>query len=87
VSEPGVDVTSGREPALPPIPMTFNLADIWEAVAPRVPDRTAVVCGEVRRTYAELDDRATRLAHWMIDHGVGPGQHVGLYLTNGPEYF
>ncbi len=29
---------------------TFNLADIWEAVAPLVADRTAVVCGDVRRT-------------------------------------
>jgi acyl-CoA synthetase (AMP-forming)/AMP-acid ligase II len=69
------------------VPATFNLADIWEATAARVPDRIAVVCGQVRRTYAELDDRATRLAHWMLDHGVQPGQHVGLYLTNGPEYF
>ena len=69
------------------VPATFNLADIWEAMAERVPDRIAVVCGDVRRTYAELDDRATRLAHWMIDQGVRPGQHVGLYLTNGPEYF
>jgi 3-oxocholest-4-en-26-oate---CoA ligase len=65
---------------------TFNLADIWEAVAPRVADRTAVVCGDVRRSYAELDARATRLAHWMADQGVAPGQHVGLYLTNCPEY-
>ena len=70
-----------------PIPATFNLADIWEAVAPRVPERTAVVCDGVRRTYAELDDRATRLAHWMADQGVAPGQHVGLYLTNSAEYF
>jgi 3-oxocholest-4-en-26-oate---CoA ligase len=70
-----------------PVPATFNLADIWEATAPRVPDRIAVVCGDVRRTYAELDDRATRLAHWMIAQGVQPGQHVGLYLTNCPEYF
>ena len=46
-----------------------------------------MVCGDVRRTYAELDERANRLAHWMADQGVAPGQHVGLYLTNGTEYF
>jgi acyl-CoA synthetase (AMP-forming)/AMP-acid ligase II len=68
-------------------PATFNLADLWEAVVPRVADRVAVVCDGERRTYAELDERATRLAHWMLDQGIEPGQHVGLYLTNSPAYF
>jgi len=67
-------------------PETFNLADIWQAVAHQVPDRTAAVCGEVRRTYAALEERSNRLAHWLVDQGVEPGQHVGLYLTNGVEY-
>jgi acyl-CoA synthetase (AMP-forming)/AMP-acid ligase II len=65
---------------------TYNLADLWEAVSDRVPDRTAVVCGDVRRSYAELEERSNRLAHWLVDQGVEPGQHVGLYLTNGVEY-
>ena len=64
----------------------FNLADLWEMVADAVPERIAVVCGEVRRSYRELDERATRLAHWMRAQGVQPGQHVGCYLHNGPEY-
>ncbi len=67
-------------------PMTFNLADLWEAVADHVPERTALVCGERRVTYAELDDRATRLAHWFQQKGVGQGDFVGLQLLNGPEY-
>ena len=67
-------------------PTTFNLADIWESVADLVPERPAAVCGEIRRTYAELEDRANRLAHWLVGRGVEPGQHVGLYLTNGVEY-
>ncbi len=44
------------------------------------------MCGDVRRTYAELEERANRLAHWMLEQGVEPGQHVGLYLMNGIEY-
>ena len=55
---------------MPSVPATFNLADIWESTAERVPERIAVVCDGVRRTYGELDDRATRLAHWMLDQGV-----------------
>jgi acyl-CoA synthetase (AMP-forming)/AMP-acid ligase II len=67
-------------------PRSFNLADIWEAVADRVPERTAVVCGKTRLTYAQLEARANRLAHWLVDHGVRPGDHLGLYLVNGAEY-
>jgi acyl-CoA synthetase (AMP-forming)/AMP-acid ligase II len=65
---------------------SFNLADLWEAVADLVPERTAAVCGDVRRSYAELEERSNRLANWMAAQGVEPGQHVGLYLTNGIEY-
>jgi len=65
---------------------SFNLADLWEVVSDHVPDRTAAVCGDTRMTYRELEARANRLAHWMLDHGVEPDQHVGLYLTNGIEY-
>jgi acyl-CoA synthetase (AMP-forming)/AMP-acid ligase II len=68
------------------VPRTFNLADVWEAVSDRVPERTAAVCDGTRRTYAELEERANRLAHWMVARGVEPHQHVGLYLTNGIEY-
>ena len=64
----------------------FNLADLWERVADVVPARTAIVCGSSRLTYAELDQRATRLAHGLVSLGVGRGDHVGLYLYNCPEY-
>lgn len=65
---------------------TFNLADIWEAVADRVTDREAVTCGERRLTYGELEERANRIANHLASEGVGRGDHVGLYLMNGPEY-
>ncbi len=69
-----------------PIPSTFNFADLWEAVAARVPERTALVCGDRRLTYAEVEERANRLAHPLAAGGVGPGDHVGLFLRNGTEY-
>src|SRR5215216_3301827 len=64
----------------------FNLADLWEATADTVPDRVALVVGDRRLTYRELDDRATRLANWMAAEGFGPGEHVALLLWNGTEY-
>jgi acyl-CoA synthetase (AMP-forming)/AMP-acid ligase II len=65
---------------------TFNLADVWEAVVPRVADREALVCDGRRLTYAQVEARANQLADFLREQGVGPGDHIGLYLVNGPEY-
>lgn len=64
----------------------FNIADMYEMVADKVPGRDALVCGEQRATFAELDERANRLAHYLAARGVGVGDHVGLYLYNCNEY-
>ena len=66
--------------------MEFNLADLFESVADAVPEREALICEDKRVTYAELDARASRLAHAMQKAGIGQGDHVGLYLYNGVEY-
>jgi acyl-CoA synthetase (AMP-forming)/AMP-acid ligase II len=66
--------------------MQFNLADLWECVVDAVPDRDALVCGSTRLTYAEADRRINRLAHHLAAQGIGPGDHVALYLHNGVEY-
>ena len=64
----------------------FNIADMYEIVADKVPARDALVCGEQRATFAQLDERANRLAHYLAAQGVGAGDHVGLYLYNCNEY-
>ena len=64
----------------------YNLADLWEKVADTVGDREAMVCGERRLTFAVAEERANRLAHALAARGVGPGDHVALYLYNGTEY-
>ncbi|HZQ57000.1 MAG TPA: acyl-CoA synthetase [Acidimicrobiales bacterium] len=66
--------------------MEFNLADLFECVADRVGDRTAVVWGDRRLTYRELDERATRLAHALQASGVGHGDHVGVHMYSRPEF-
>jgi acyl-CoA synthetase (AMP-forming)/AMP-acid ligase II len=66
--------------------MQFNLADLFEAIADAVPDRTAVIFGERRLTYRDLDERANRCAHALAALGVEPGTHVGLYLRSCPEF-
>ncbi len=66
--------------------MTFNLADLFEAVVDRVPDREALIVGERRLTFSQLDERSNRLAHALLAAGVRSGEHVGLHMMNGTEY-
>src|SRR5438477_11855238 len=65
----------------------FNIADLFELVADTVPDREAVVCGDRRLTYRQLDQRATMLAHALQQElGIRPGDHVGLQLYDSTEH-
>ncbi|MBK6669620.1 MAG: acyl-CoA synthetase [Actinobacteria bacterium] len=66
---------------------TYNFADVWESVVDRVADRVALVCEGRELTYASIEERSNRLAHVLAESGVGPGDHVGVYLRNCPEYF
>lgn len=66
--------------------ITYNIADLYESLADAYADREAVVCGDTRWSYAELDAEANRLAHHLAGAGVGAGDHVGLHLYNGAEY-
>ena len=66
--------------------MEFNIATLMESIADVIPDNEAVVSGDVRLTYKQLDERANRFAHVLKGQGIGPGDHVGLYLFNGNEF-
>src|SRR5437763_10712031 len=66
--------------------MAFNIADLFEYAVDAAPERTAVVADGVRRTYADLEGRANRLAHHLAEGGIGPGDHVGVYAYNSAEF-
>ncbi|QWF76910.1 acyl-CoA synthetase [Amycolatopsis sp. CA-230715] len=65
--------------------MALNIADLLEHAVDAVPDRIAVVCGDRSVTFAELDERANRLAHHLAAQGVRAGSHVGVYSRNSIE--
>jgi acyl-CoA synthetase (AMP-forming)/AMP-acid ligase II len=65
---------------------SYNLSELFEHVADSFGERTALVTAERRLTYAELEERANRLANHLRSAGIGKGDHVGLQLLNGTEY-
>lgn len=65
---------------------TFNLADIFEVVVQAVPDRLAFCCGDEKRTFAQLNQRANQLGNALRARGVGRGDNVGIQLYNAVEY-
>jgi len=64
----------------------LNLATAWEAIADAIPERLALWHGSTPRTWAELDDRAARVAGLLGEHGIGHDDKVALALYNGNEY-
>ncbi len=66
--------------------MQLDFATAWEAIADEIPEADALIQGDLRRSWAEYDDRAARLASALSEAGVGPRANVGLCLYNGPEY-
>lgn len=50
------------------------------------PERVAIVAGDTRWTYADLDARADALARGLLDAGIKPGERVIVHLPNIPEF-
>lgn len=67
----------------------FGEADFvarFERQAARTPERVAVSSGSARLTYAELDERANRIARSLRVRGIGPDTVVGLLDERGIDF-
>jgi len=67
------------------VAVALNIADLAEHAIDAVPDRVALICGDEQLTYAQLEEKANRLAHYLIDQGVQKDDKVGLYCRNRNE--
>ncbi|MFD5030314.1 amino acid adenylation domain-containing protein [Streptomyces sp. NPDC058405] len=73
-------------PGVPDAPAAPDgLVRRFEAQVRLRPDAPALVCGSVRHSYAELDQRANRLAHALMARGAGPGQVIGVHTGRTAE--
>ena len=65
---------------------TRSIVDIVESQARRRPGNIAILYQDQRLTYAEMDARANRFAHWALAQGIGRGKVVALLMENRPDY-
>lgn len=63
----------------------LSLQDMFEKQAILTPERIALICDDVQVNYQELNEKANRLAHLLIEKGLGPEQFVALALPRSPE--
>jgi fatty-acyl-CoA synthase len=66
--------------------VSWNYADVFEAVADRVPDRPALIHGNRVTTWGQFERRANALAADLLASGLGHQSRVGIYTTNCSEY-
>jgi acyl-CoA synthetase (AMP-forming)/AMP-acid ligase II len=64
----------------------LNVGDILRFDARNYPHKEALVCGKIRLTYGELNNRVNSLANSLLRLGVGKGDNVAIMLQNCSQY-
>ncbi len=64
-----------------------STADVIRTHASERGDQVAIIQGDFRQTWAELDARSNRVANALAAAGVGAGDRVAIIDKNGYEYF
>lgn len=63
----------------------MQVEEFLELSVRRFPDKTALVCGDRRLSYGEIEVQCNRLAHALIREGLQRGDRVAVYLENSLE--
>ncbi|MDI6815544.1 MAG: class I adenylate-forming enzyme family protein, partial [Dehalococcoidales bacterium] len=64
----------------------MNLKLMLEETARQYGGKTAVVLGNRRLSYAEVDEASNKVANALIKMGVSKGDRVAMLLPNSPEF-
>jgi amino acid adenylation domain-containing protein/non-ribosomal peptide synthase protein (TIGR01720 family) len=67
-------------------PLSSCIHELFEAQAGRTPDMIAVTFRDEQLTYAQLNARANKLAHALVEHGVGGEVLVALLAERGIDF-
>lgn len=63
-----------------------SIGDLVRRSARRAPDKTALICGDVRWTFAELDAACNRLGRGLLGLGIGKGDRVAVLSRNSHAF-
>ncbi|MDH3978509.1 MAG: amino acid adenylation domain-containing protein, partial [Gammaproteobacteria bacterium] len=66
-------------------PQDATLQTLFEAQVKQTPDATALIFADAELSYAELNERANQLAHWLQANGVETESMVGVYMERSVE--
>src|SRR5688572_29740802 len=66
--------------------MSSNLARLVTESAERHPERPALALDDAVLTYAQLDAATARVAGFLAEKGLQPGERVGIMLPNVPYF-
>jgi amino acid adenylation domain-containing protein len=72
-------------PASAPSAASASIKELFEAQVKLTPDAEAVVLGEERMTFSELNRRANRIASLLRSRGVAPGKLVGILMQKSTD--
>ncbi|GAB96846.1 long-chain acyl-CoA synthetase [Kineosphaera limosa] len=64
----------------------YNLASLLEDSTRRYPERTAIVLGDTRLSYAQVNGAANQVANLLVSRGVQPGDKIALLCPNLPWF-
>ncbi|WP_199425894.1 amino acid adenylation domain-containing protein [Thermaerobacillus caldiproteolyticus] len=62
-----------------------SFLQLFEKQVEKTPEAIAVICEDQVLSYTELNKQANRLAHFLMEYGVGPEQYVALALPRSAE--
>lgn len=63
----------------------YLMHQLFEQQVEKTPDEDAMLFNSQRFSYREINERANRLAHYLINEGVGSETLVGLFVERGPD--
>jgi long-chain acyl-CoA synthetase len=61
------------------------VSDFLSDSAAKSPNKTALVCGGRRLTYAQIETQANRVAHGLLAFGVRRGERIAVWMHNSVE--
>jgi len=73
------DVVWNFNQSIADIKDTRNIIQIFEEQVERIPDKIALVCGNVKLTFRQLNNMANSLAWLLVSKGTKPGDKIGIF--------